>query len=72
LGAYRQTHSFAATGCPGSGMTRDQFWQPDRQTRSAIRRGDKINREYFKRKSIEYQRALIERLESIDKDWCAQ
>ncbi len=54
------------------GMTADQFWQPDQQTRSAIRRGDKINREYFKRKSIEYQRALIERLESVDEDWWLQ
>ena len=57
----------------GGGMITDQFWQPDQQTRSAIRRGDKINREYLKRKSIEYQRALIERmaepLESIDADW---
>jgi hypothetical protein len=43
------------------GMITDQFWQPDQQTRSAIRRGDKINREYLKRKSIQYQRALIER-----------
>ncbi len=37
-------------------------WQPDRQTRAAIRRGDKINREYFKRKRVEYQLAMIERL----------
>ncbi len=44
------------------GMITDQFWQPDQQTRSAIRRGDKINREYLKRKSIEYQLALIERM----------
>ena len=47
---------------------KNQFWQPDRQTRAVIRRGDMINREYLKRESIEYQRALIERLESIDKD----
>jgi len=53
-------------------MITDQFWQPDQQTRSAIRRGDKINREYFKRKSIEYQRALIERSESVDEDWWLQ
>jgi len=44
------------------GMITDQFWQPDKQTQSAIRRGDKINREYLKRKKIEYQLALIERL----------
>jgi len=37
-------------------------WQPDQQTRSAIRRGDKINREYFKRKRVEYELAMIERL----------
>jgi len=41
---------------------KDQFWQPDRQIRAAIRRGDKAHQEYFKRKSIEYQLALIERL----------
>ena len=40
----------------------NQFWQPDQQTRAAIRRGDNINREYLKRKKIEYQLALIERL----------
>ena len=55
------------------GMITDQFWQPDQQTRTAIRRGDKRYREYLKRKSIEYQRALIERMperfESIDADW---
>jgi len=43
-------------------MIIDQFWQPDKQTRSAIRRGDKINREYLKCKAIEYKRALIERM----------
>ncbi len=37
-------------------------WQPDARTRSAIRRGDKINREYLKRKKIEYELALIERM----------
>jgi len=47
----------------GSGsMITNQFWQPDQQTRSAIRRGDKINREYLKCKAIEYKRALIERM----------
>ncbi len=40
----------------------EQFWQPDKETRSAIRRGDKINREYFERKSLDYQLMLIERL----------
>ena len=44
-------------------MITDQFWQPDRQTRAAIRRGDKINRRYLKRKKIEYELALIERLD---------
>ena len=51
---------------------KNQFWQPDRQTRAVIRRGDMINREYLKRESIKYQRALISsaapRLESIDAD----
>ena len=37
-------------------------WKPDRLTRTAIRRGDKINREYFKRKRVEYELAMIERL----------
>ena len=40
----------------------DQLWKPDRETRVAIRRGDKLHREYFKRKSLDYQLALIERL----------
>ena len=40
----------------------DQFWNPDRETRAAIRRGDKLNREYFKRKSLDYQLTLIVRL----------
>ena len=40
----------------------DQFWQPDQQTRAAIRRGDKINRAYLARKKTEYQLVLIERL----------
>ncbi|MCH7502172.1 MAG: hypothetical protein IIA10_02305 [Proteobacteria bacterium] len=40
----------------------DQLWQPDRETRAAISRGDKLHREYFKRKSLDYQLALIERL----------
>ena len=45
------------------GMITDQFWQPDKQTRSAIRRGDRINCEYFKRKRVEaYELARIERL----------
>ena len=37
-------------------------WNPDARTRVAIRRGDKINREYFKRKRVEYELAMIERL----------
>ena len=40
----------------------DQFWRPDRETRVAIRRGDKLNRNFYKRKSLDYQLALIERL----------
>jgi len=44
------------------GMVTHQFWQPDRETRAAISRGDKLNREYFKRKSLDYQLMLIERL----------
>ena len=38
-------------------------WKPDARTRAAIRRGDKINRKYLKRKKIEYQLALIERMD---------
>ena len=44
------------------GMITDQFWQPHRETRAAISRGDKLHREYFKRKSLDYRLALIERL----------
>ena len=44
------------------GMITDQFWQPNRETRAAISRGDKLNREYFKRKRVEYELALIERM----------
>ncbi len=40
----------------------DQLWKPDRETRAAINRGDKLHREFFKRKSLDYQLALIERL----------
>lgn len=40
----------------------DQFWRPDRETRAAINRGDKLNRDFYKRKSLDYQLALIERL----------
>ena len=40
----------------------DQIWKPDRETRTAICRGDRLHREYFKRKSLDYQLALIERL----------
>ena len=40
----------------------NKLWQPDRETRAAISRGDKLHREYFKRKSLDYQLALIERL----------
>jgi hypothetical protein len=40
----------------------DQLWKPDRVTRAAIRRGDKLHREFFKRKSFDYQLALIGRL----------
>ncbi len=42
---------------------KNQFWQPDRQTRSAIRRGDRRYREYLARKKIEYELALIERMD---------
>ena len=41
---------------------KDQFWQPDDQTRAAIRCGDRLCREYFKRKSIEYELVMIERV----------
>ncbi len=41
----------------------NQFWQPDKQTRAAISRGDKRYREYLKRKRVEYELALIERLD---------
>jgi len=44
------------------GMTTDQFWQPDQQTRAAIRRGDKLHREYLRRNEAEYRLAMIERL----------
>ncbi len=37
-------------------------WQPDKQTRAAISRGNRLYREYLKRKKNEYQLALIERL----------
>ena len=40
----------------------DQLWKPDKQVRAAICRGDKLHREYFKRKSLDYQLALIGRL----------
>ena len=46
-------------------MITDQFWQPNQQTRSAIRHGDKINREYLARKRQEYERALIERMAEL-------
>ncbi len=41
-------------------------WKPDRLTRTAIRRGDKINRKYLARKEIQYHLALIERLARIE------
>ena len=41
----------------------NQFWQPDKQTRAAISRGNRLYREYLARKKIEYQLALIERLD---------
>ena len=44
------------------GMITDQFWQPDKETRSAISRGNRLHREYLARKRQEYERALIERL----------
>ncbi len=40
----------------------NQFWQPDRQARAAISRGNRLSREYLKRKNLEYELALIERL----------
>ncbi len=43
-------------------MIIDQFWRPDRHTRSAIRRGDKLARAYFERKKTEYDLAMIARL----------
>ena len=35
-------------------MTIDQFWKLDKQAQSAIRRGDKLRREYLARKTKEY------------------
>ena len=43
-------------------MITDQLWQPDKQTRSAISRGNTLYREYLARKGQEYERALIERM----------
>jgi len=40
----------------------NQFWQPDRQARAAISRGNRLYREYLARKRQEYERALIERM----------
>ena len=44
-------------------MIQDQFWKPDKLTRSAISRGDKRYRKYLKRKRVEYELALIEWLD---------
>ncbi len=44
------------------GMITGQFWRPDRQTRAAISRGNRLYREYLARKRQEYERALIERM----------
>ena len=46
--------------------TANQFWQPDIQTRAAIRRGDKLHREYVDRKKVEYELAMIERLARVE------
>ncbi len=35
-------------------MINDQFWQPDKQTQSSIRRGNKLFKDYLDRKSREY------------------
>ncbi len=40
----------------------NQFWQPDRRTRAAISRGNKLARVYFERKKAEYDLAMIARL----------
>ena len=43
----------------------NQFWQPDKKTRSAISRGNRLYREYLARKRQEYERALIERMADL-------
>ena len=43
-------------------MLDDQFWKPDSQTRSAIRRGNRLSREYFERKQQEYAERYAARL----------
>ena len=40
----------------------NQFWQPNRQTRAAIRRGDRLYRAFLKREEAEYHLAMIDRL----------
>ncbi len=43
-------------------MINDQFWQPDEQTRSSIRRGNKLFKDYLDRKSREYAALRAARL----------
>ena len=47
-------------------MIQDQFWKPDKETRAAISRGNRLCREYFARKRLEYERALLERLVRVE------
>ncbi len=43
-------------------------WKPDARTLAAIRRGDKINREYLARQNIQYQLMLIQRITAQEKN----
>ena len=43
-------------------MLNDQFWKPDNQTCSAIRRGNKLCKEYFDRNAKRYVALRADRL----------
>ena len=43
-------------------MINDWLWQPDKQTRSSIQRGDKLFKEYLDRKAREYAALRATRL----------
>lgn len=43
-------------------MINDQFWKPDNQTQSAIRRGNKLCKEYFDRNAKKYMALRAARL----------